>query len=161
MRHSVFVTGLILALGCWLAGSAAAQAPAPATPAAPAPAATEPALPAPPISAAHFEDIPIPAGCDFDMDASLVIESPRVKAARLVYKGRVEMLSLARTLRASLEANGWRTLAVNATGGKGIMQVYEKGPDSLQVAVSESLWNTHVTMTVARVMGASAAASIK
>jgi hypothetical protein len=160
MRHFLLACALILALLCSVTGPAGAQAPAPAIPPAPAPAATEPA-PIPPVTPAHFEDIPVPAGCDFDMDASLVIESPRVKAARLVYKGRVEMLSLARTLRASLEANGWRTLAVNASGSKGITQVYEKGADSLQVAVSESLWNTHVTMTVARVMGASAAASLK
>ena len=160
MRRFLLAVGLILILICSVTGPAAAQAPAPVTPPAPAPAATEPP-PIPPSTAAQFEDIPVPSGCDFDMEASLVIESPRVKAARLVYKGRVEMLSLARTLRASLEANGWRTLAVNASGSKGITQVYEKGADSLQIAVSEGLWNTHVTMTVARVLGASASASLK
>ena len=37
----------------------------------------------------EFEDIPVPSGLTLDWNKSTVIESPSVKAARLVYKGRI------------------------------------------------------------------------
>lgn len=158
MPRSVLVASLMLALASWFTVPAAAQAPAPPIPPASAPAPTEPAPP-PPLTSTYFDDIPAPPGCDFDANASVGIESPRVKAARLVYKGRVELLSLARTLRTSIEAQGWRATAVSASGSKGITQVYEKSGDSLQVELYEKMWNTYVVMTVARVVGGPSAPS--
>src|SRR5204862_4013899 len=55
----------------------------------------------------EFEDIPIPRGLTFQSDRSTIIESPTVKAARLVYRGRLELQSLAVAWRTTLEATGW------------------------------------------------------
>ena len=37
----------------------------------------------------EFEDIPVPKGLSYQPSKSTIIESPTVKAARLVYRGRV------------------------------------------------------------------------
>ena len=60
-----------------------------------------------------------------------------VKAVRMVYRGRTEPDSLATTLRASIEANGWRHLASTTVPGALATQVYEKAGDSLQVRIWE------------------------
>ena len=74
----------------------------------------------------EFEDIPVPAGLTLDSSKSTVIESPSLKAARLVYKGRIEPGSLGIAFRTTLEANGWRHLT-SATGSeKGTTQVYTR-----------------------------------
>ena len=56
----------------------------------------------------EFEDIPVPKGLSYQADKSTIIESPTVKAARLVYRGRLEVDSLASAMRTTLEANGVR-----------------------------------------------------
>jgi hypothetical protein len=94
----------------------------------------------------QFEDIPVPSGLALDQDKSTIIESPTVKAARLVYKGRVEVTSLAAALRSTLEASGWRALSSTTSADKGTTQVYDKGGDSLQVLIYEGIWYTYVEM---------------
>lgn len=84
-----------------------------------------------------FEDIPVPAGLTYQMDDSTVIESPRVKAARLVYRGRIEPTSLAQAMRATLEGNGWRNVSATSARSSGTLQVYEKEGASLQVQIWE------------------------
>lgn len=84
-----------------------------------------------------FEDIPVPAGLTYQMDESTVIESPRVKAARLVYRGRIEPASLAQAMRATLESNGWRNVSATSGPTAGTLQVYEKEGASLQVQIWE------------------------
>ena len=59
----------------------------------------------------EFEDIPVPKGLSYQADKSTIIESPTVKAARLVYRGRLEVdslayLSLEGLLRAVTPAGG-------------------------------------------------------
>jgi len=110
------------------------------------------ALSSPRPTRSEFEDIPVPKGLTLDAGRSTVIESPSVKAARLVYTGRLEPASLATTLRATLEANGWRTVSSTVSAGKGTTQVYEKGGDSLQVMIYEGLWYTYVEMAGTRVL---------
>ena len=41
----------------------------------------------------EFEDIPVPKGLTYLAAKSTIIESPTVKAARLVYRGRLEASS--------------------------------------------------------------------
>ena len=53
----------------------------------------------------EFEDIPVPKGLSYQPDKSTIIESPTVKAARLVYRGRLEAESLSLALRTTFEAN--------------------------------------------------------
>jgi hypothetical protein len=108
------------------------------------------APPRPPRS--EFEDIPVPKGLVYQPDRSTVIESPAVKAARLVYRGRIEPDSLAVAMRTTLEANGWRNVSSTVTGQHGAMQVYEKGGNSLQVQVWEGIWFTYVELTASRAL---------
>src|SRR2546422_3626587 len=56
----------------------------------------------------EFDDVPLPTGLTYQPQRSVVIESPSVKAAKLVYRGRLEPASLGLVMRAMLESNGWR-----------------------------------------------------
>jgi hypothetical protein len=106
------------------------------------------ASPRPPQS--EFDDIPVPKGLAFQPDKSIVIESPNVKAARLVYRGRVQPDSLATAMRTTLEANGWRSVSSTAGGGQVATQVFEKAGNSLQVQIWEGLIFTYVELTASR-----------
>jgi hypothetical protein len=86
----------------------------------------------------EFEDIPVPKGLSYQADKSTIIESPTVKAARLVYRGRLEVDSLAAAMRTTLEANGWRHVSSTAVSDHGVTQVYEKAGSSLEVRPSFS-----------------------
>jgi hypothetical protein len=63
----------------------------------------------------EFEDIPVPNGLTYQPSKSTIIESPTVKAAWLVYRGRVEVDSLAVVMRTMLEATGWRHISTGIT----------------------------------------------
>jgi hypothetical protein len=98
----------------------------------------------------EFEDIPMPGGLTYRPTESVVIESPSVKAARLVYRGRIEPGSLGHALRAILEGNGWRYVNIISDPRHGTAQVYEKDGNALQVLVWEGLWFTYVELTGSR-----------
>jgi hypothetical protein len=98
----------------------------------------------------EFEDIPVPKGLTYQASKSTVIESPSVKAARLVYRGRLEVDSLSVAMRTTLEANGWRHVSSTATADHGITQVYEKSGSSLEVHLIDGWWYTHVELTASR-----------
>src|SRR4030095_6032798 len=98
----------------------------------------------------EFEDIPVPKGLTYQPDKSTVIESPTVKAARLVYRGRLEVESLAVAMRTTLEANGWRQVSSTAVAGAGVTQVYEKAGSSLEVRLVDGWWYTLVELTASR-----------
>jgi hypothetical protein len=104
---------------------------------------------------AEFEDIPVPKGLTLDLNKSTIIEAPTVKAARLFYKGRLEPESLALAFRTTLEANGWRHMSSTTAADKGITQVYEKAPNSLQVLIYEGFYYTWVEVSATRVVSAS------
>src|SRR2546425_781462 len=55
----------------------------------------------------QFPDVQLPAGLTYQPDRSVVIESPSVKAAQLVYRGRLEPQSL-RGARRARSANAER-----------------------------------------------------
>lgn len=97
----------------------------------------------------EFEDIPVPKGLDYQASKSTIIESPTVKAARLVYRGRLEIGSLTVAMRTTLEANGWRHVS-STSSEHGTTQVYEKAGSSLEVRFWEGLWYTHVELTAGR-----------
>ena len=98
----------------------------------------------------EFEDIPVANGLTYMPSKSTVIESPTVKAARLVYRGRIEVDSLATAMRTALEANGWRYVTSTSTADHGITQVYEKAGNPLEVRLIDGWWYTYVEMTVTR-----------
>ena len=101
----------------------------------------------------EFEDIPVPKGLTYQPDKSVIIESPSVKAARSVYRGRLELESLVVAIRTTLEANGWRHVSSTTTSRHGTTQVFEKGGNSLQVLLYEGLWYTYAEYTTSRVLG--------
>src|SRR5215475_5019226 len=103
----------------------------------------------------EFEDVPVPKGLTLDWDKSTVIESPKIKAARLVYKGRIEPDSLAIAFRTTLEANGWRHLTSATSSDKGTTQVYEKAGNSLQVQIYEGIYYTWVEVSATRLVNTS------
>ena len=107
----------------------------------------------------EFEDIPVPKGLAYVESDSTIIESPSVKAAKLVYRGRVEPASLGTAMRATLEANGWRHVSTAVIGDKGATQIYEKPGNSLQVKLWESWYYTYVELTASRTLTPSAATS--
>lgn len=96
----------------------------------------------------------MPKGLAYQPEKSTIIESPSVKAARLVYRGRIEIESLAVAMRTTLEANGWRHVSSTTTAAHGTTQVYEKSGNSLQVLVWEGLWYTYVELTASRALQA-------
>ena len=115
-------------------------------------AATACASSPPKVQRSEFEDIPVANGLTYQPSQSTIIESPTVKAARLVYRGRVEVDSLAVAFRTTLEANGWRSISATTLSDQGITQIYEKPSSSLQVHIYESWYNTWVEMSATRVV---------
>src|SRR5499426_2144725 len=100
----------------------------------------------------EFEDIPVPNGLTYQPDKSTIIESPTVKAARLVYRGRLEINSLSAAMRTTLEANGWRHVSTTAVSDHGVTQIYEKAGSSLEVRLVDGWWYTHVELTASRAL---------
>ena len=98
----------------------------------------------------EFEDIQVPKGLTYQSDRSTIIESPTVKAARLVYRGRLEIESLALAMRTTLEANGWRHVSSTTVSEHGTTQVFEKTGSSLEVRLWEGWWYTYVELTASR-----------
>ena len=107
----------------------------------------------------EFEDIPVPKGLSYVESHSVVIESTSVKAARMLYRGRIEVTSLATALRTTLEANGWRAVSNTSGASNGTTQVYEKAGNSLQVRVWEGWYYTYVEMTASRALQGSPTAT--
>ena len=107
----------------------------------------------------EFDDVPIPRGLTFKPNDSTLIESPTVKAGRLVYTGRIEITSLAQAFRSSLEGSGWRFVTTNLSSGKGIIQTYEKSGNSLQVHIEDGFWTTRVELTVVKATSSAVHAS--
>src|SRR5467141_1970483 len=115
-------------------------------------AATACASNPPRVQRSEFEDIPVPKGLTVDLNKSTIIESQAVKAARLFYKGRVEIESVAVAFRTTLEANGWKNISATTLSDQGITQIYEKPNSSLQVHIYESWYNTWVEMSATRLV---------
>lgn len=111
----------------------------------------------PRVQRSEFEDIPVPKGLAVDLNKSTIIESPTVKAARLFYKGRIEVDSLSVAFRTTLEANGWKHLSSTTAADKGTTQVYEKSGSSLQVLIYEGWYYTWVEVSATRVVNANSA----
>ena len=91
----------------------------------------------------------MPQGLTYQISESTIIESPAVKAARLVYRGRLEVSSLSDAMRATLETNGWRY--VSSTSVDDVTKlVYEKSGSSLEVRLIDGWWFTYVELTASR-----------
>jgi hypothetical protein len=100
----------------------------------------------------EFDDVPLPRGLTYQPQRSVVIESPSVKAAELVYRGRLEPESLALAMRTLLESNGWRHVNTTTAAKDGTRQAYEKGGNALGLHIYEGLWFTYLTIGVSRTL---------
>jgi hypothetical protein len=100
----------------------------------------------------EFEDIPVPVGLTLDASRTTIIESPTIKAARLIYRSRIKPDSLAVAYRTSLEANGWRQVSATTSAGKGTTQVYEKPDSSLQILIYEGWYYTWTEVSTTRIL---------
>jgi hypothetical protein len=105
------------------------------------------------LQRSEFEDVPVPAGLTLDVSRTTIIESPTVKAARLLYKSRIKPESLAVAYRTSLEANGWRHVSSTTSAGKGTTQVYEKQDSALQILIYEGWYYTWTEVSTTRIIG--------
>jgi hypothetical protein len=101
----------------------------------------------------EFEDVPVPPGLTLDVSRTTIIESPTVKAARLVYRSRIKPESLAVAYRTTLEANGWRHVSSTTSADKGTTQVYEKQDSALQVLIYEGWYFTWTAVSTTRIVG--------
>ncbi len=98
----------------------------------------------------EFADIPVLAGLSYRVDESMIIESPSVRAARLLYRGRMEPGSLAVEMQKGLEANGWRLVRSTSISALGTTQLYEKQEASLQLRIWEAgLFNYYTYLDIA------------
>ncbi len=107
---------------------------------------------------AEFDDIPVPKGMSYVDDRSTIIESPRVKAARLLYRGPIEVGSLVAAMRTTVESNGWRHISSTKAEDRGTIQVYEKDGSSLEIRYWEGFyWRpvTYLELTTSRALQAS------
>jgi hypothetical protein len=100
----------------------------------------------------HFDDITLPSGMAYQADDSVVIESPNLKAAHLVYRGRLEPVTLSDAMRTRLEAGGWRQVSRTNTIKDGMRQVYEKDGNAMELHISEGLWYTYLTINASEVL---------
>jgi hypothetical protein len=102
-----------------------------------------------PQARSEFEDLPVPRGMEYKASMSTVIESPSVKAAKVVYRGRLEPTSLATVMRSMLEANGWRHVGTTTASGTSA-QIFEKADTSVTVRIWEGWWYTYLELTGGR-----------
>ncbi|MGH7268583.1 MAG: hypothetical protein ACREMB_27525 [Candidatus Rokuibacteriota bacterium] len=112
----------------------------------------------------EFLELPLPEGLAYQADDSTIIESPTVRAARLVYRGRVEPGSLAVAVQNTLETGGWRLVRNSYAAGPGTAQAYERGDASLAVRIWEGGlfgWYTYVELTGSRSTSARASTAVR
>ena len=100
----------------------------------------------------QFDDINVPAGLTYQPGDSVVIESPTVKAAQLVYRGRLEPVTLGDAMRTRLETSGWRPVSRITTTKDGIRQVFEKDGNALEVHIYEGLWYTYLAISASETL---------
>src|SRR5262245_21218444 len=101
-----------------------------------------------------FEDIPVAKDMTYQAGDSMEIATPSLQVAREVYRGRIELESLATATRSALEANGWRHVSTTRTAQHGINQSYEKPGVSLQVLLWKAWmgWFTYAEYTTVRIL---------
>jgi hypothetical protein len=99
----------------------------------------------------QFDDIPLPTGLTYQPDRSVMIESPAARAGQLVYRGRLEPVSLGDVMRSYLESNGWQTVS-RTSSPSDTWLIYEKDGKAVEVHIYEKLWYTYMTLSASEVV---------
>ena len=101
-----------------------------------------------------FADIPVPAKWIPYSDQWVMIRSPQVTAAKLVYFAEAPVDATLGEARALLLQNGWVEKGserfVNREGFRGVRADFAKGEDICRVTAIEGANATHADVTVAR-----------
>jgi len=101
-----------------------------------------------------FRDITVPDTFLPYSDRWLLIESPTVTAAKLVYMTQLDVDGAVAAVRAALAKDGWAPQAVNrSVSSRGFRMVsldFVKGKDTCRATVIEGANATHVDLAVAR-----------
>ena len=101
-----------------------------------------------------FADIPVPAGWRAYTRDSVVIQSPKVTAGKLVYFAESPVDATLDQARALLRGAGWTETKserfVNADKFAGVWADFAKGPDYCRITVTEGSGMQQVEITVAR-----------
>jgi hypothetical protein len=106
----------------------------------------------------QFDDIPLPTGLTYQLNRSVMIESPSVRAGQLVYRGRLEPVSLGDVMRSYLESNGWQSVS-RTSSPSDTWLIYEKDGKAVEVHIYEKLWYTYMTLSASEVVPPAATAS--
>ena len=105
-----------------------------------------------------FADIPVPAGWRAYARDSVVIQSPKVTAGRLVYFAESPVDVALNQVRALVRAAGWTETKtesfVNADKFAGAWAEFTKGQDYCRITVTEGSGMQQVDITVARLNAA-------
>jgi hypothetical protein len=99
----------------------------------------------------QFDDIPIPTGLEYQPDRSVVIESTAARAGQLVYRGRLEPVTLGDVMRSYLESNGWQAVS-RTSSPSDTWLIYEKDGRAVEVHIYEKLWYTYLTLSASEVV---------
>ena len=101
-----------------------------------------------------FADIPVPAGWRVYTRDSVVIQSPKVTAGKLVYFTESSLDATMEQARALLRGAGWTETKserfVNADKFAGVWADFAKGQDYCRITVTEGSGMQQVDITVAR-----------
>jgi hypothetical protein len=101
-----------------------------------------------------FADIPVPAGWRVYTRDSVVIQSPKVTAGKLVYFAESPVDVTLDQARALLRGAGWTETTserfVNAEKFAGVWADFAKGQDYCRITVTEGSGMQQVDITVAR-----------
>ena len=105
-----------------------------------------------------FADIPVPAGWRAYTRDSVVIQSPKVTAGKLVYFAESPVDAALDQARALLRGAGWTETKserfVNADKFAGVWADFAKGRDYCRITVTEGSGMQQVDITVARLNAA-------
>ncbi|MFH0810272.1 MAG: hypothetical protein V2A77_07385 [Pseudomonadota bacterium] len=94
-----------------------------------------------------FDDIAIPAGFKLSKDDSLVYQSGGLKSGLLAFDGRIEPISAANFMVATMAADNWR-MKSSFKYGRTLM-LFEKPGKSAIISIAESITNTRLEVWVA------------
>lgn len=108
-----------------------------------------------PMPIQPFPDVPVPAEWTPYSDDWVMIRTPKVTAARLIYFTQSSVETTLATARRLLANAGWRETRserfVNAEKFNGVWAEFAKGDDICRLTVIEGTGATHVDYTLARV----------
>ncbi|MBI2369640.1 MAG: hypothetical protein HYV08_05265 [Deltaproteobacteria bacterium] len=101
---------------------------------------------------AEFPDIPVTQDFTLVEDRTLVIESPSVKAGRIVYRAQVKEAGLVSYFREAMLRQGWRLVSATRMGNEGTTLAYQQEDKSAVLRIREGWLSSTVEIVVTDVL---------